>query len=100
MILRPSKRIAPEVLYEYLSDDLVHEYIGSLAGGAAIQSISAKDLAALPIPLPDEEQQARVVSQARERQAMFEQIKRMRREIEDHRSGTWPHRDLGKAVAQ
>ncbi len=100
VILRPGKRIAPEVLYEYLSDDLVQEYIGSLAGGAAIQSISAKDLAALPIPLPDKDQQARVVDQARERQAKFEQIERMRQEIEDHRSRTWPHRDLGKAAAQ
>lgn len=100
VILRPGKRIAAEVLYEYLSDDLVQEYIGSLAGGAAIQSISAKDLAALPIPLPDEGQQAQVVHQARERRAMFEQIERMRQKIEDHRSGTWPHHDLGKAVAK
>lgn len=100
VILRPGKRIAPEVLYEYLSDDLVQEYIRSFAGGTAIQSISAKDLAALPIPLPDEDQQARVVDQARERHAKFEQIERMRQEIESHRSETWPHRDLGKAVTR
>lgn len=98
VILRPGKRIAPEVLYEYLSDDLVQEYIRSFAGGTAIQSISAKDLAALPIPLPDEEQQSRVIDQARERQEKFEQIERMRQEIECHRSETWPHRHLGKAV--
>ena len=53
MILRPLRgTIAPEVLYEYLSSDLMHEHLSALASGAAIQSISMKDLKTLPIPVP------------------------------------------------
>lgn len=100
VILRTRGQIAAEVLYEYLSNDLVQEHIGSLAGGAAIQSISAKDLASLPVPLPPQVDQDRIVEQTRSRRALFEDIERVRREIKRHRSETWPHQTLGVTLSE
>lgn len=100
VILRTRGQIAPEVLYEYLNNELVQEHIGSLAGGAAIQSISAKDLASLPIPLPSQSDQARVVDRTRSRRALFDEIERVRWEISKHRSETWPHQKLNKAPTE
>lgn len=98
VILRTSGAIAPEVLYEYFSNAVVRAYVGSLAGGAAIQSISAKDLAALPIPLPAQDEQEKIVSRSHARHALFNEIERVRHEIDEHRAESWPHNFLKKAV--
>ncbi|MBO9429645.1 hypothetical protein [Sulfitobacter sp. R18_1] len=57
MILRPKKRVnmSSLALYEYLSNDTVQEYIKSITGGAAIQTLAMKDLKGFAIPLRDEE---------------------------------------------
>ena len=95
VILRTQGRIAAEVLYEYLSFDLVQNYLGSLAGGAAIQSISARDLASLQIPLLSKKEEARVQSEFAQRQQAFEEIRRLRQVIDDLRDESWPRPALG-----
>ncbi|UWQ20121.1 type I restriction-modification system subunit M/S [Jannaschia sp. W003] len=94
VILRPLPRIRPEVLFEYLTNETVQEHIRSLAGGAAMLSIAAKDLAEFRVPLPSQERQVRVVDAFRERQDRYAEIERLRMEIEAERGSTWPHREL------
>lgn len=95
MILRPRRAtIAPEVLYEFLSNELVREHLRTLAGGAVIQSLNIKDLKALPIPVPEPEEQERIQDAFHQRLAAFEEIKRLRLEIEITRRDSWPHSQL------
>ena len=100
VILRPRGKIAPEVLYEYLTDARVQDHIASLAGGAVIQSITAKDLAALRIPVPAKAEQDRVVRAFTARQDRYAEIARIHREIEAERANTWPHRELAAETAE
>lgn len=94
MVLRPKKSISPEVLYEYLSSDLMQEHLGALAGGAAIQSINMKDLKSLPIPIPSSEDQALICAEFSKRMEAFEELRKMRKTIEGMRRASWPHQDL------
>ena len=94
VILRSKGSISPEVLFEYLSNSLVQDYIGSLAGGAAIQSITAKDLAALQIPVPSKEQQAQVGEEFQKRQHAFEKLHEIRQTIDHIKNQSWPHAEL------
>ena len=94
VILRSRNRIKPEVLYEYLTADVVQEHIRSLAGGSAIQSINAKDLGALEIPVPAMEEQECVVMAFKQRQTLYDEIDRIRDQISKERAATWPHGDL------
>lgn len=91
VILRPQSRLKPEVLYEYLTDEVVQAHIQALAGGSAIQSINAKDLAALEIPVPEADEQDRVVQAFRQRQMLHDEIDRIREQITAERAATWPH---------
>ena len=100
VILRPQGAIAPEVLYEYLTDPRVQDHIASLAGGAAIQSITAKDLAGLRIPVPAKAVQDRVVEAFRARQDRYTEIARIHREIDAERTDTWPHRELAAETVE
>lgn len=95
MILRPRKGIIlPEVLYEYLSSDVVQQHFGTLVGGAVIMSFNVKDLKDLPIPVPTLQEQHQIADAFKARQALHTKIKAIRDEIGEHRSASWPHRDL------
>lgn len=94
VILRPRGRIASEALYEYLASDVVQDHLMALAGGAVIKSITAKDLAALEIPIPDEAEQARIAEALRNRLGLHAQIDRLHAEIAALRASAWPHREL------
>jgi hypothetical protein len=94
VILRTKGSVSPEVLFEYLSNSIVQDYIGSLAGGAAIQSITAKDLAALQIPIPPKTQQEQVGEEFQERQHAFEKLHEVRKTIDHIKSRSWPHANL------
>ena len=94
VILRPRGTIEPEVLYEYLTNDVVQDYLCSLAGGTAIQSINAKELAALEIPVLAREDQDRIVAAFRNRQERYADIQRIREDIAIGRANTWPHSEL------
>jgi hypothetical protein len=95
MILRPRKGIIlPEVLYEYLSSDVVQQHFETLAGGAVIMSFNTKDLKDLPIPVPSLQEQHQIADAFRSRQGLHAKIKVIRDEISEHRSASWPHHDL------
>jgi type I restriction-modification system DNA methylase subunit len=93
MILRPKKRVSMSnlALYEYLSNDIVQDYIKSIAGGAAIQTLAMKDLKGLAIPMPDEETIKSIEEGFAERQAIFDEIDEMKMKLEEVRSRGWPH---------
>lgn len=95
MILRPrTDRILPEVLYEYLSSDLVQKHFETLAGGAVIMSFNMKDLKSLPIPVPTMQEQQKIAAAFGARQKLYADIQRVRDEIAQRRSESWPHHDL------
>ena len=94
MILRPKKAISSEVLYEYLSSDMMQKHLNSIAGGAAIQTINMKDLKSLPIPVPSDDEQTSIRIEFSKRMEAFEALRKMRKAIEDMRQGSWPHQDL------
>lgn len=96
MILRPrGGRILPEVLYEYLSSDLMQEHLHALASGAVIQSFNMQDLKGLPVPVPSKEEQDKTAEAFHARQDLFAEIRRVRDQIAKHRASNWPHQDLG-----
>lgn len=96
MILRPRRdQILPEVLYEYLSSDLMQEHLHNLASGAVIQSFNMQDLKSLPVPVPSKDEQNRVASAFRDRLDLHDEIQRIRGRITEHRAASWPHQDLG-----
>lgn len=96
MILRPRRdQILPEVLYEYLSSDMMQEHLHNLASGAVIQSFNMQDLKSLPIPVPSKEEQNRIVIAFSDRLDLYVEIQRIRGQITEHRSSSWPHQDLG-----
>lgn len=94
VILRSRGRMAPEALYEFLSSDAMQDHLASLAGGTAIKSMTAKELAALPVPIPDEAEQARVIQAFCKRLEIYEQIDQLYGDISAMRSAAWPHHDL------
>ena len=95
MILRPlAGRIKPEVLYEYLSSDVMQEHFATLAGGAVIQAFNMQDLKGLQVPVPSPEEQANTVETFWARQKLYAEIQRVRDQIEIHRASSWPHQDL------
>lgn len=99
MILRPKKRIKMSslALYEYLSNETVQDFIKSIAGGAAIQTIAMKDLKGFAIPMPDEETVRAIQDGFAERQAIFDEIEQLKMKLENVRSRNWPH-DLLKTA--
>ncbi|WP_172982834.1 restriction endonuclease subunit S [Roseovarius bejariae] len=95
MILRPRRGgMLPEALYEYLSSELMHEHLNTLAGGAVIQAFNMKDLKSLPIPVPTMEEQAKIREEFAKRQDAFRELERLRQEIGAMKAKSWPHRDL------
>lgn len=95
MILRPrNAALKPEVLYEYLSSDLVREHLNALAGGTVIQALNIKDLKNLPIPVPDPEEQMHIKRDFYRRQEVYEDLERLRDKISSLRRESWPHARL------
>lgn len=100
MILRPGKRghMDPVVLYEYLTNETVQEFIQSLAGGVAVQGIAMRDLKTFPVPIPEPEVMEEVRMRFHDRQALFDQIDDLKAKIETIRAQHWPHADLNSRV--
>ena len=97
MILRPKgRRMSSVALYEYLSDEIVQEFLHSLSGGTAIRSINAKDLRKLQIPIPAPEMQREIEASFNRRQKLHDEVDELRAEIDKERQRCWPHRDLAK----
>jgi len=98
MILRPKKRVSMSslALYEYLTNATVQEFLRSLAGGSAIQNLAMKDLKSFPVVMPDEETIERVKAGFDERQAIFDQIAELQKQLLDVRDQGWPHLHLKK----
>lgn len=94
VILRLRGRMVPEALYEFLSSDAMQDHLASLAGGTAIKSITAKELAALAIPIPVGAEQAHIVQAFRERLEIYDQIDRLYGDVSTMRTAAWPHHDL------
>lgn len=96
MILRSRRdQILPEVLYEYLSSDLMQEHLRNLASGAVIQSFNMQDLKSLAVPVPSKDEQNRIANDFRDRLNLHAEIQRIHGQITEHRASSWPHQDLG-----
>lgn len=98
MILRPKKRggMDPITLYEYLTNDVVQEFIESLAGGSVIQNLAMKDLKAFPVPVPSKQIMDDVRTRFMERQGLLDQVEDIQRQIAAKRAEQWPHAQLAR----
>lgn len=96
MILRPKPRsgLDPIVLYEFLSNDTVQEFISTMAGGSLIKNLGMKDLKSLLVPVPTAEQISTVHEGFIKKQEIFDEIERLTQQIEKQRAEEWPHSDL------
>lgn len=96
MILRPKPRsgLDPIVLYEFLSDDTVQEFLKSMAGGAVIQNLGMKDLKSFAVPVPSLEQTEEVRDGFMARQAIFDEIETLQEKVNDMRASQWPHSEI------
>lgn len=91
MILRPDPRIiASEVLYEYLSSDMMQGYLQALAGGAVIQQLNMQDLKTLPVPVPPKDRQREIQQDFFQRQQLHEQVLQLQDAIRQMRNASWP----------
>lgn len=96
MILRPKPRSGLDsvVLYEFLSNDTVQEFISTMAGGSVIKNLGMKDLKVFPVPVPTEAQVSEVHEKFSERQEIFDVIEDLEGMIVQKRAEQWPHADL------
>lgn len=92
MILRvKGRKLLPEVLLEYLSSDAVQQHLKAISGGSTIPSINARELKALPIPIPPEPEQESIRQGFLDRLAEFDQIREIRERIAARRAASWPN---------
>lgn len=63
LILRTQERglMKPEYLYRYLASPMVQQYLEEIASGAGIPILKANDIKNLPVPVPSQEEQKRVL---------------------------------------
>ncbi|WP_089885805.1 N-6 DNA methylase [Citreimonas salinaria] len=100
MILRPKQgRISGIALLEYFSNPSVKTALRSLAAGAAIQTISIKDLKEFRVPVPSTEEEDEIEAAFRDRQARLAEVRTILKGIEQARDASWPHRELQGAQA-
>lgn len=100
MILRPKQgRISGIALLEFFSNPSVKTALRSLAAGAAIQTISIKDLKDFRIPVPSAEEEDEMEATFRERQDRLAEVRAILKGIEHARDASWPHRELQGAHA-
>lgn len=99
MILRQKRRggISPVALLRYLSDPTVSEYIKTIAGGTAIQSIAMKDLKEIQVPIPDARTLDEIGAEFRAEHEIFDQIEKLRERLKLERPGAWPGRQMAGA---
>lgn len=72
----------PEYLVRYLALPQVRHYLEAFSSGSTIQFIKARDLAALPIPVPPREAQQRVVDAHLRIQQSLDQIEQLETEVQ------------------
>ncbi|AXQ95519.1 N-6 DNA methylase [Cereibacter azotoformans] len=89
--LRKGVQLKPVTLFEFLSSDVMRDYIKSLATGTAVQTLSIKDVKALKIPVPSLSDQSQVEEAFWARQNLYAQIRALREAMENARN-SWPHR--------
>lgn len=89
--LRKGVQLNPVTLFEFLSSDVMRDYIKSLATGTAVQTLSIKDVKALKIPVPSLSDQSQVEEAFWARQNLYTQIRALREAVENARN-SWPHR--------
>lgn len=89
--LRKGVQLNPVTLFEFLSSDVMRDYIKSLATGTAVQTLSIKDVKALKIPVPSLSDQSQVEEAFWARQNLYAQIRALREAVENARN-SWPHR--------
>ena len=95
MILRPKQgRVSGIALLEYFSNPSVKTALRSLAAGAAIQTISIKDLKEFRVPIPSAEEEDEIKAAFRDRQARMAEVRAILEGIEHARDASWPHREL------
>lgn len=97
MILRPKKktRMSSIALFEYLTNAVVQQYLKSIAGGTAIQTLAMKDLKGFEVPLPDRETTRSTEEAFLARMQVHDKIDALQAQLSDLRSAHWPHDVLG-----
>jgi hypothetical protein len=100
MILRPKKktRMSSIALFEYLTNAVVQEYLKSIAGGTAIQTLAMKDLKGFEVPLPDPETTRSIEQAFLDRLQVHDQIDALQAQLADLRAAHWPHDTLGQST--
>jgi hypothetical protein len=91
-----SELITAEALYEYLSSDMLQQYLKSLASATNIPMIGSKDLKALPVLLPSADELQNIQAKRQEVGQLHDKIQAMQIEINMLKSQTWPssyHKD-------
>ncbi|AXQ95506.1 N-6 DNA methylase [Cereibacter azotoformans] len=89
--LRKGVPLSPVTFFEFLSSQVMRDYLKSLAAGTAVQTLSIKDVKSLRIPVPAATIQEKTEECFRARQEIHRKIKELRKAVENARNA-WPHR--------
>ena len=95
LILKARSSYAIEVLYEYLTNDIVRSHLASLASGNTVPMLNINELRSLQVPILTEDQNQTVKQAFYMRQERFEAIDTLRNQVAEERAMYWPHNELG-----
>lgn len=70
--IKPSKSVATDYLYLYLTTDAVHNYIQEKSRSLMQPNLSIIDLKRLPVPIPPNNIQAQIISQVKEVRSLID----------------------------
>jgi len=91
LILRTQERdlMKPEYLYRYLASPMVQQYLEEIASGAGIPILKANDIKNLPVPLPSQEEQKRVLDVHQQIMDEYDAIRAHQARIEELTQKHW-----------
>lgn len=92
LILRAQERglMQPEYLYRYLASPMVQQYLEEIASGAGIPILKANDIKNLPVPVPSQEEQKRVLDVHQKIMDEYDAIRVHKAKIEELSRKNWP----------
>ncbi|WP_299314479.1 N-6 DNA methylase [uncultured Halomonas sp.] len=91
LILRTKERglMQPEYLYRYLASPMVQQYLEEIASGAGIPILKANDIKNLPVPVPSQEEQKRVLDVHQQIMDEYDAIRVHQAKIEELSQQHW-----------
>ena len=96
LILRLSEHapIGHETLLSYLSNEKVTQHLDSVATGSTLKNLKVAYLKELKIPIPSQELQQAIKQNFDEQHSIFEEMKRLERELLLKKLENWPASEL------